>query len=94
MGDDLTCQVDWPCPSPASVSHLPLAKMFSSKHRVGGIWDEQGSQYSPGPLHVCAVQLLAAGLLSTSPASLSCLLVQKITQRATKQQTKKAFLTF
>lgn len=51
MRDDLTCHVDWPCPSPVSVRHLPLAKMSSSKHthRVGGIWHEQGIQYCQDP---------------------------------------------
>lgn len=66
MTDDLTCHVDWPCPSLVSVSCVPLAKMSNSKHTgVGGIWHEQGSP-QPGPLCVCAGQVLAAGLLSTT----------------------------
>lgn len=67
MTDDLTWHVDQPCPSPVSVSHVPLAKMSISKHThgVGGIWHEKGSPYRPRPLRVCVWQVLAAGLLST-----------------------------
>lgn len=103
--DGLTCHVT----SLAPAQSLPVPPApFKNVHlqtEVGGIWHEQGSQYSPGSLHVCAVQVLAAGLLSITgnalgffvraryafpvqSSPLSCLLVQKITQRATKQQIK------